>query len=40
MFEYGLLEQMLSKDSTSGRERDFSLWLASALEAGKTELME
>ena len=40
MFEYGLLEQMLSKDSTSGRERDFSLWLASVLVAEKTGLME
>lgn len=40
MFEGGLLEQMLSKDSTSGRERDFSLWLASVLVAEKTGLME
>lgn len=40
MTEYGLLEKMLSFDSTSGREREFALWLASVLKADSTELME
>ncbi len=37
---YSLLGKMLSFDSTSGREREFALWLASVLKAGRTEVME